>query len=311
MILRDLIDVKAICEAGSFRKASLLRGVTQPTLSNRIAHLEDQLGTPLFERGRGQSEPTALARFIAARARDLANDAEMLGREVERLATGQEGTVRIGCAPGPMRALAGGIVDAVSEALPRVALELVAGSTARLGGWLTSREIDIAICPTIEAEAPQVETVACAEAPIVVVASPGHQIFAGPAPTIAELLNTYPIALPPTEERYLQLVRHHFGIALDELPGRLMCSDYELLVRIVASGTRYFTAGPAFAFATDVAAGRLKLLDAALPFGHVVAVQINRDAHPFPAVGRVRDIVAGLLPQLYVIEHRRPQRPGP
>lgn len=298
MILRDLIDVKAICDAGSFRKAALLRGVTQPTLSNRIAHLEDQLGTRLFERGRGQSEPTALARFIASRATDIATDAELLGREVERLASGQSGTVRIGCGPGPMRALAGGIVESVSTELPRVALEIVGGSTTRLHSWLTSREIDVAVCPQFDAADPQIEILASTEAPVVIVANPGHPVFVGPVPTIERLLAQHPIALPPPEGRYAQLVRQHFGVGLDELPGHLVCSDYELLIGIVASGSRYFTAGPAFAFARDVAAGRLRMLDVQLPFTHVVAVHVNREAHPFPAVARVRDLVVSFLPQL-------------
>ena len=68
MNVRDFLDVRVICETGSLRKAAVVLGVTQPTLSNRIAHLEDQLGAPLFDRSRGQSQPTDLALFIARRA---------------------------------------------------------------------------------------------------------------------------------------------------------------------------------------------------------------------------------------------------
>ncbi len=55
MNVRDFLDVRVICETGSLRKAATALGVTQPTLSNRVAHLEDQLGAPLFDRTRGQS----------------------------------------------------------------------------------------------------------------------------------------------------------------------------------------------------------------------------------------------------------------
>ena len=84
MNLRDLVDVKAICDAGSFRKAAASRGVTKPTLSNRIAHLEDQLGTVLFERSRGRSRPTEPARSIAARADGIAETASLLAGEISR-----------------------------------------------------------------------------------------------------------------------------------------------------------------------------------------------------------------------------------
>ncbi|MBK6350499.1 MAG: LysR family transcriptional regulator [Proteobacteria bacterium] len=38
MDVSDLLDIKAICDAGSYRKAAETLGVTQPTLSNRIAY---------------------------------------------------------------------------------------------------------------------------------------------------------------------------------------------------------------------------------------------------------------------------------
>mgnify|MGYP003403565181 CR=1 FL=1 len=44
MDVSDLLDIKAICDAGSYRKAAEALGVTQPTLSNRIAYLEGKLG---------------------------------------------------------------------------------------------------------------------------------------------------------------------------------------------------------------------------------------------------------------------------
>jgi DNA-binding transcriptional LysR family regulator len=39
--VRDLLDVRVICETGSLRKAATVLGITQPTLGDRIAHLED------------------------------------------------------------------------------------------------------------------------------------------------------------------------------------------------------------------------------------------------------------------------------
>ncbi len=52
---RDLLAVKAVCDTGSFRKAAKELGVTQPTLSNRVAQLEVVLmgaeGIGLVHRG--------------------------------------------------------------------------------------------------------------------------------------------------------------------------------------------------------------------------------------------------------------------
>ena len=99
MNVRDLLDVRVICETGSLRKAATVLGITQPTLGNRIAHLEDQLGAPLFDRSRGQSRPTDLALFIAGRAETLSDEAKRLTREIRRVASGNTGLVRIGLGP--------------------------------------------------------------------------------------------------------------------------------------------------------------------------------------------------------------------
>ena len=102
MNVRDFLDVRVICETGSLRKAAVVLGVTQPTLSNRIAHLEDQLGTPLFDRSRGQSQPTDLALFIASRAATMAHEAERLSREVQRLTSGKAGLVPASASPASL-----------------------------------------------------------------------------------------------------------------------------------------------------------------------------------------------------------------
>jgi DNA-binding transcriptional LysR family regulator len=294
MNLRDLMDVKAICDAGSFRKAAVSRGVTQPTLSNRIAHLEDQLGALLFERSRGQSRPTELARFIAARAGGIAENASLLAREIARLASGQEGTVRIGFGPGPMRALMKPVVSEVSIRYPRLGLEVLSSYTRQLGDWLIRREIDLAVCPPIESPNPGIRIALQFEDENVVVAHPDHPMFRGPVPSIQELFQ-YPIALPFMEPRYVELLRTHYGVRLDELPGRLVMSDYELLIQMVADQPQFFTAGPRFAFAREIESGQLRALQTPVPFGHIVAMHVNDAAYPLPAAAHVQAVVGQLF----------------
>jgi LysR family nitrogen assimilation transcriptional regulator len=294
MNLRDLMDVKAICDAGSFRKAAAVRGVTQPTLSSRIAHLEDQLGAVLFERSRGQSRPTELARFISARTGGIAENASLLSREITRLASGQEGTVRIGFGPGPMRALMRPIVEEVSARYPKLGLEVLSSHTRQLGDWLIRREIDLAVCPPIEPPNTGISVVLQFEDENVVVAHPDHPMFRDPVPSLQELFQ-YPIALPFTEPRYVELLRTHFGVCLDELPGRLVVSDYELLVQMVADQPHFFTGGPRFAFAREIHNGRLRELQVPVPFMHIVAMHVNDAAFPLPAAAHVQQIVGKLL----------------
>jgi hypothetical protein len=81
------------------------------------------------------------------------------------------------------------------------------------------------------------------------------------------------------------------GIDIDRCVGRVVCSDFELLVRLVTHSTRFFTAGPIFSFAPEIASGQLRVLDTPIPFRHRVAMHMNGDAYPLPAVSKVQQII--------------------
>jgi DNA-binding transcriptional LysR family regulator len=291
MDVRDLLDIKAICDAGSYRKAAELLGVTQPTLSNRITCLEGKLGAQLFDREHGRSRPTELAVLIADRAEIIGRDAALLSKDIVRLASGQAGVVRIGMGPAPGRALFGPIIERVATQLPQVAMEIVFGSTRALAAQLQARDLDIAICHPIESPTDNLTCDLQLETDNVIVAHPEHAIFRDAPSGIGEILRTHPIAVPFLEQRYVDMTRQFYDVDIAQLPGRVTCSDFESLVRLVMTGPRYFTAGPIFAFAPEIAAGRLRALDMRVPFNHQVALHTNTEAFPIPAVARVLDII--------------------
>jgi DNA-binding transcriptional LysR family regulator len=291
MDVRDLLDIKAICDAGSYRKAADTLGVTQPTLSNRITYLEGKLGARLFDREHGRSRPTELAVLIANRAEIIGRDAALLSKDIVRLASCQAGVVRIGMGPAPGRALLGPIIERVATDLPQVAMEIVFGSTRALADQLQARDLDIAICHPIENPTANLTCDLQLETDNVVVAHPEHAIFRDARTGIGEILRNHPMAVPFLEQRYVDMTRQFYGVDIAQLPGRVMCSDFESLVRLVMTGPRYFTAGPVFAFAPEIETGRLRVLDTHVPFNHQVALHANTDAYPIPAVGKVRGII--------------------
>jgi DNA-binding transcriptional LysR family regulator len=288
--VRDLLDVRVICETGSLRKAATVLGITQPTLGNRIAHLEDQLGAPLFDRSRGQSRPTDLALFIAGRAETLSDEAKRLTREIRRVASGNTGLVRIGLGPAPTRVLLAGIVARINERWPNISLEMMSGHTAQLADALLRRELDLLVCPPLDVRQEAIASEPLLEARIVVIVSAGHPMLAEPPSGISGLFK-HPIATTFLEARYLSILRDDYGIDLDAQVGRVVCSDLEMLVRVVASSSRLFTAGPRFAFANEIAAGQLCVVDLEVPFKHIIQLHTNRDAYPLPAVTQVTDII--------------------
>jgi DNA-binding transcriptional LysR family regulator len=283
MNLRDFLDVRVICETGSLRKAATLLGVTQPTLSNRIAHLESQLGAPLFDRTRGQSRPTDLALFISRRAKNFTIEAQQLARELKGVASGKAGLVKVGLTPTVARVLLPDIAVEISDRHPRISLEMLSAPTAQLAAALIGRELDVLICPGLDEAHPSIESELLIETDIIILARPDHPLCSKPPPTIAGLLE-YPIALPITERHYLDELKSEHGIDIDSLPGRILCSDPGMLARIVQRSSRLFTAAPRFYFDPELKAGTLRIVDTPVPFGHSLYMHWHRDAFPLPAV---------------------------
>jgi DNA-binding transcriptional LysR family regulator len=67
MKLRQLDFVRAVAQSGSFSKAAEQCCATQPTLSNAIAQLEEELGGKLFDRTTRKVELTAFGSFLLSR----------------------------------------------------------------------------------------------------------------------------------------------------------------------------------------------------------------------------------------------------
>ena len=60
MELKQVRYALAVHTCGNFTRAAVHSKVTQPTLTQAIGRLEEELGAPLFVRDRAGSQPTAL-----------------------------------------------------------------------------------------------------------------------------------------------------------------------------------------------------------------------------------------------------------
>lgn len=68
---RDLEAVRLIAENGSLTRTAELMHVSQPAISQRLAGIQDRLGTELFVRRDGRMQPTRAAERLAAAARSI------------------------------------------------------------------------------------------------------------------------------------------------------------------------------------------------------------------------------------------------
>ena len=95
--LRILRYVDEVARTGSIRKAADQLNVTASAVNRRIMDLEEELGTPLFERRPRGVRLTAAGEVFVNYLRQQDGDVERMKSQIEDLKGMRRGTVRIAC----------------------------------------------------------------------------------------------------------------------------------------------------------------------------------------------------------------------
>jgi DNA-binding transcriptional LysR family regulator len=127
---------------GSLLGAARELGISQPTVGRHVQRLEQQLGTPLFERTPRGLVPTASARRLAEAARAMESGAQSLVRGAQQSQTTLSGTVRISASQPVACVLLPPVLARLRRAMPAVQIELVSSNAV---SDLMRREADIAV----------------------------------------------------------------------------------------------------------------------------------------------------------------------
>lgn len=120
-------------------------GVPQPTLSRRLARLEQRLGTRLFERQGRRLRLNDAGRAFATHAERA--DAELAAGEqqVRDLATGGPRTVRLGFLHSFGTWLVPDLIERAHDRDPSLRFELVQGSSEVIAGYVQSGAVELGI----------------------------------------------------------------------------------------------------------------------------------------------------------------------
>lgn len=90
---------QAVAETGSFSAAARAHGVTQPTLSNGIARLEQTLGEALFHRSTRGATPTEFGRRLLPLIDRALQGLDAVSAEARRWTAPRGGRIRVGVSP--------------------------------------------------------------------------------------------------------------------------------------------------------------------------------------------------------------------
>lgn len=147
MDIRVMQYVLAVYEEQSFTRAAKRLHVAQPSLSQRIAKLETELGLRLFQRGPGAVTPTPNGLRFVVRAQEMICLHDQFVREMQDLSAGIGTRLVIGTTAITGGRLLPGVLQAFERRYPTVQPRLVEESTETLVDLTARGLIDIAILP--------------------------------------------------------------------------------------------------------------------------------------------------------------------
>ena len=145
MELRHLRYFVATAEAEHFTRAAEQLGMAQPPLSQQIRQLEQEVGTPLFDRnGRGVALNDAGRAFLAC-AQDILQRAQAAVLTAQRAARGEVGELTLGFTESAsFNGVVTGLIRQYRQRYPEVEMTLSQGDSETLVAQLRSGAIDAA-----------------------------------------------------------------------------------------------------------------------------------------------------------------------
>jgi DNA-binding transcriptional LysR family regulator len=174
MEFQQLEMFAAVVEEGSISRAAERVFRTAPAVSIALKKLEDEMGTPLFERDdRHSHQLTAPGKLLyehAKRILDLRREAETAIKH-----SSQDATLRIGTHESTSLYLLPSLMTRLNETHPAIKTEVICGNAERLLLALVNRAIELALIGDAPADT-ELDSYMLKRDELVVIANPDHRL---------------------------------------------------------------------------------------------------------------------------------------
>lgn len=145
METRYLRGFLRIAETGSITRAADSLGISQPSLSQQLLRLEDEVGVALFARTARGVTLTESGRRFMAHARAILEGVNSAFEEARQSGEDAVGSVIL-AAPHSISKLAGAaLFEAMADLAPHVRFRFVEAMTAQIWGWLEEGKVDLGL----------------------------------------------------------------------------------------------------------------------------------------------------------------------
>lgn len=262
--VRQLTALVAVAETGSVTRAAEMLHLVQPAVSRQIRMLEEELGAPLFARGRHGMRLTEDGQVLLEHARRALSELERARAEIRPVSGKLHGLVTVGLLPSFAEPLAEALVLRVAGEHPAVRLRLSVGYAGHLAEWLDAGDVDLAVLYDVQPSA-AVEVRPLLDEGLWVVGAPASDLSIERPVRLVEIYDRIRI-LPSPGQAIRNMVERVAAEEKCTLRVDVETNSMNVQRRLAAAGVG-LTVLPSIAVAEDVERGNLAaapLLDAGL-----------------------------------------------
>lgn len=180
---------------GSMRLASEQLGIAVSSISRQIAQLEEEVGMPLFERGRRNIKLTEAGELLLEYAREQLASKDALLSRFRDLREVRSGHVVLAVGEGFLGNAFTSIVHRFQRLNPGIALTIVTGSTAEIERLIVEDEAHVGMILHASSE-PRIRNRVSVLQPLMVMCAPTHAVAQLESLTLEDL-RRFDLCLPP------------------------------------------------------------------------------------------------------------------
>lgn len=251
MDFRQLKYFVQIAESGNFSRAAEVLRIAQPSLSQQMKHLEEELGVDLLVRHARGVTTTELGQQFYDHARRILQEMDRAKDVIRSQSLNPSGRVSVGLPTSACRGLSFPLFKAMAERQPNITLHLVEAMTSYLDDYIQAGRLDVALLYDHKA----FEHVAWTEMMVedlMLFVAPGSDLARERAIPFRRL-GDLPIVLPG-RPNVLRTVMEQFAVRSDTRLSPFDCDSLPAIVKLICEAG-HAAVMPHFAFTEEMARG--------------------------------------------------------
>lgn len=208
MDIRQLRCFLATIEEGSLSAAAVKLQLAQPSLSQHVAKLEEELGTQLLVRTSRGITPTDAGQALAGHARTILEAMMLAEQDVKNFGGEPQGSVSIGLPSSLSMILSVPLAETITNDHPRIVLRLVEAMSGDIQSWITENSIDLGFLYDVQ----QMRHLAARplfEEQLFLVAAPDNWSQPSDAPVSLADVAELPLVLPSRKHGLREMIERH------------------------------------------------------------------------------------------------------